>query len=118
MSSSITSSASIGLSSRMRTSSGMLAAIKPYLGIPNLCDKFPKIIGPLRHPRQLVQQKPVETELPHGLVELLKVYRLNNIAVDSQLVTFNDVTLLPGRGEDNHRHKAGSRVAAHFCEDF
>src|SRR2546425_7931450 len=61
--------------------------------------------------RRLVQQRPVESQLPDGFSELGEVNGLDDVAINAQTITFNDVPLLFGRGEHNHRHIPGLRIA-------
>src|SRR5207248_9433817 len=62
----------------------------------------------LRQPWWLVEEHPVQAQLADGLGELLEVDRLDDVAVDAQLVTLHDVALFAGGGE--HDHREGPRL--------
>src|SRR6266852_735379 len=49
---------------------------------------------------RLIQEQPVKSQFSHGGCESLKVHRLDNVTVYSQLVTLHHVLLFFGRGED------------------
>lgn len=53
--------------------------------------------------RRLIQQHPIQPQLPNGFGELLKVHGLDDIAVDPQPVAFRDVPLFARRSQDDHR---------------
>jgi hypothetical protein len=50
----------------------------------------------------LVQEEPIETELPDGVDKLRKIYRLANVAIGAEPVTSEEIPLLIGRSEDDH----------------
>src|SRR5438309_1671248 len=96
--------ASASRSSRMRTLSGVaMPSTLPCWGqqasSPGKSDGTSRagawgLLGPTVPRRgglrpndgRLVEQEPVEAELPHRLGELLEVHRLNDVAVDPKLV--------------------------------
>ena len=60
--------------------------------------------------RRLVQEDPVESQLPDGVSELGEINGLDDIAIDAQTITLDDVPLLFGRGEHHHRYMPGLRI--------
>src|SRR5437763_14590503 len=70
------------------------------------------------HLRRLVQQQPIHAYLEHGGGEPFKVHRLNDVAVNSQLITLHHVVLFLRRGKNHYRDGFGSRIALDALQHF
>src|SRR3981081_3266500 len=49
--------------------------------------------------RRLIKQQPIHAQVLHGRGKPFEVHRLDDVTVDSQLVAFDYVLLLLGRGQ-------------------
>src|SRR2546426_11506429 len=67
-----------------------------------------------RDGRRFVHEQPIELDLPHGLGKLLKVHRLDDVAVDAQLVALHDVAVLPRRGQRSEERRVGKECRSRW----
>src|SRR6266404_5666139 len=91
-----TSSASLGLSSTMRTRSGWV-----LLGIVWLVIWFGR----------LIKKKPIHSEVVHGCDEALEVHRLDEITVHAQPIAFRYIAVLLGRRQHDDGSAPGALIA-------
>ena len=55
------------------------------------------------HRRPLVENQPVEPELPNRLNKLLEVYRLADVAIGPEIVALQTILFFHGCGENDDR---------------
>jgi hypothetical protein len=58
----------------------------------------------------LVDDLPVEAKVPDNVCELIELDRFDDVAVDAEVVTVNNIPFFTGRGEDDHRDRSGGRI--------
>src|SRR3954470_20417125 len=63
-----------------------------------------------------VHDGPVDAELGHFLDELVELDRLDDVAVDAELVAAHDVVLLRAGGQHDDRDQAGPVVLAYLAQ--
>src|SRR5689334_13049021 len=68
--------------------------------------------------RWLVQDQPVQAQLPHRFDELLEVDRFADVAVGAESVTRDEVPLLTRRGQDHHGQETGAVVGTDAAQDL
>src|SRR5690606_4860902 len=110
-----------GRSSALRRSSALLRARTPEGG-----RRAPPLRGApgaqggraLDGRRALVEQEPVEAQRAHRLLELVEVYRLDDVAVDAEVVALHLVPLLVRGGHHDDGDPAGAGVGLDLAQDL
>ena len=66
----------------------------------------------------MVDNKPVKPKLADDVAKLVKIDRLLDVAVYTELIAFNHVALFLGGGHDDDGDGFGARVVFESAEDF
>ena len=83
-----------------------------------LLDRLSEIITLIGFNRRLVDHLPVEPEIPDNVGELIKLDRFDDVAVHSECVALDNITLFTGGGENDNRYRSGCLLSLYFPEDF
>ena len=66
--------------------------------------------GSALHGERLIDESPGEPNLLNGIRKLLKVHRLDDVALHAQSVALDEIALVTGCGDDYDRDLCGRRV--------
>ena len=76
-----------------------------------------RVVGISRSWR-LVEEQPILTQLPHGFAEVIEIHRVDDVAVNVQVIAFHDVAFLGGGGKNHDWDRSGPRVGLDGAEHF
>ena len=66
----------------------------------------------------MIDDEPVIAEVLYDFLEFAKIYWLLNVTIHAELIPFDHIALLAGRGHHDDRHGTGARVVFEFFEHF
>lgn len=65
-----------------------------------------------------IHREPVETELTHGVDELVEIDGFADVGICAQLVALDDVSLFVRRRQHHDGKRLGRRLLANLCENL
>ena len=68
--------------------------------------------------RRFVEHQPVQAQDARGFDKLIEIDRFDDVTIDAQIITLDDVALLLRRGQDDDRDFSSPRIGFDLAQHF